>query len=161
MTVVVADTGALISLSLIGKIDLIEKVFGEFCICQAVWEELNNYQNPDFDRELLINLESKVVPLKSRNHLSLIMDYGESESVILYDELEANYLLIDDNKAREIAESLEVNCIGTIGLLILAKRLNLINSLKPLFEKFLSADRYFSKNFLNRILNEVGEDGLE
>jgi hypothetical protein len=47
------------------------------------------------------------------------MDYGESESVILYQELNANYLLIDDQKARLMAESLGVNCIGSVGLLIL------------------------------------------
>ena len=60
------------------------------------------------------------------------MDYGESESVILYGELNADFLLIDDQKAREIAESLELNCIGTVGLLIKAKRLGMLPELKPI-----------------------------
>ena len=45
MKVVVADSGALISLGHISQIDLIEKVFGEFYIAHAVWKELNEYGN--------------------------------------------------------------------------------------------------------------------
>lgn len=41
----------------------------------------------------------------------MVMDYGESESILLYEELKADYLLIDDNKARMLAESLNINCI--------------------------------------------------
>jgi len=65
------------------------------------------------------------------------MDYGESESVILYQELEADFLLIDDKKGRSIVEGLSVNCIGTIGLLSVAKDKGLIKALKPLFELFI------------------------
>jgi len=39
------------------------------------------------------------------------MDYGESEPVILYGEIGADYLLIDDSKARKVAESLGVKCV--------------------------------------------------
>ncbi len=53
MKIVIADTGALISLGLIKKIGLIESIFGEFYIAEAVWEELRNYENPDFDRAIL------------------------------------------------------------------------------------------------------------
>jgi predicted nucleic acid-binding protein len=88
------------------------------------------------------------------------MDYGESESVILYNELNADYLIIDDSKARKVAESLNVNCIGSIGLLIKAKQNGLITELKPVFEKWISMHRYFSIKLLNEILNKLGEDLL-
>lgn len=152
MKLVIADTGALISLGLINHVDLIEKVFGDFYIASAVWEELQEYENPEFDKSLLSGFKNKVVRIKSKNHLSVIMDYGESESVILYEELNADYLLVDDNKARIIAESFEVNCIGSIGLLLSAKQMGLINDLKPSFEKWIENKRYFSKKLLNKIL---------
>lgn len=79
MILVVADTGALISLAHVGQIGLIEKVFGKFYIAGAVWEELQNYENPGFDHTVLQDLKSHVVNIKSRNHLFMIMDYGESE----------------------------------------------------------------------------------
>ena len=141
MKLVVADTGALISLGHIEHIGLIEEVFGDFYIAQAVWEELQNYENPEFNDKILNDLKGRVVKIKSRNHLSMVMDYGESESVILYEELQADYLLIDDNKAQIVAESLNINCIGSIGLLIKAKQKGLIVELKPIFEKWISIGR--------------------
>lgn len=157
MKIVIADTGALISFIYLDKVDLIEKVFGDLFIAKAVWEELNDYDNPDFDRAVLLKLESRVKHINSRNYLLMVMDYGESESVILYEELNADYLLIDDNKARVVAESLNVNCIGTLGLLIKARQKGLIKDLKPLFEKLIGTDRYFSKKLLNDLLNKVNE----
>lgn len=160
MKVVVADSGALISLGHISQIDLIEKVFDEFYIAHAVWQELQEYENPEFDKSSLKELKKRVVKIKSKNYLSMIMDYGESESVILYEELQADFLLIDDNKARIVAETLDVNCIGSIGLLIKAKQKGLITELKPLFEKWISIGRYFSKKLLNKILTDLGENAI-
>ncbi|MBX3164116.1 MAG: DUF3368 domain-containing protein [Bacteroidetes bacterium] len=157
MKVVIADTGALISLGIVGQIDLIEKIFGEFYIAEAVWIELNNYDNPNFNPNILSDLKRRVKQIHSKNHLSLVMDYGESESVILYEELNADYLLIDDNKARQLAESLHINCIGTIGVLLKAKQKDFVSELNPLFKKLISEDRFFSKKLLNEILVSVGE----
>jgi len=66
--------------------------------------------------------------------------------------------LIDDSKARIIAESLDVNCIGSIGLLLKAKEKGLITEIKPIFEKWISIGRYFSIKFLNKILKDIGEE---
>ena len=160
MKIVIADTGALISLGHIEHIGLIEEIFGDFYIAQAVWEELKNYENPEFNDKFLNDLKGRVVKIKARNYLSMVMDYGESESVILYEELQADYLLIDDNKARIVAESFNVNCIGSIGLLIKAKQKGLIVELKPVFEKWISVGRYFSRKLLNKILTDLGEKSM-
>ena len=53
MKIVIADTGALISLGHIDRIDLISKLFGEFFIAQAVFDEIQNYEHPDFDKTVL------------------------------------------------------------------------------------------------------------
>lgn len=157
MKIVIADTGALISLGILEQIDLIEKIFGEFYIAQAVWVELNGYDNPNFNRALLPDLKSRVKQISSKNHLSLVMDYGEAESVILYEELNADYLLIDDNKARLLAESLNINCIGTLGILLKAKQKGFVAELSPIFKKLVAENRFFSKKLLDEILIRVGE----
>lgn len=157
MSIVVADTGVIISLVHIGQLDLIEKLFGNYYIANAVWVELNNYDNPNFNRSELKKLKEKIKVIKSKNYLSVVMDFGESESVILYEELKADYLLIDDCKARLMAESLNINCIGTLGLLLKAKKKGLISELKPLFEKLTSDNRFYSKKLLNDILLKIGE----
>ena len=161
MKVVIADTGAIISLIHIGQIDLIEKVFGDFYIAKAVWNELFNYDNPDFDNSVLKVLKSRVKEISSKNYLSIVMDLGESESAILYEELKADYLLIDDNKARLVAESLNINCIGTLGLLLKAKQKGLITDLKPIFEKLIVYGRFFSRKLLNDILIKIGESRID
>jgi predicted nucleic acid-binding protein len=78
MKIVVADTGAIISLVHIGEIDLIEKVFGDFYLSKEVWNELNNYDNPDFDQAILRDLEKRVGEISTKNYLSIIMDLAES-----------------------------------------------------------------------------------
>lgn len=161
MKVVVADTGALISLGHVDKLDLIEKVFGELYIAHAVWEELNEYENPYFDKSVLKKFQSKVVAIKGRNHLNMIMDYGESQSVILYEEVTADLLLIDDRRARQIAESLNVECIGSIGLLLKAKQLGFIKELKPIFVEWMRLQRYFSKKLINAVLLQIGESIID
>ena len=88
------------------------------------------------------------------------MDYGESESLILFKELHADFLLIDDKKARNIAESLDIKCIGVIGVLLIAKDKGLIENLKPIFEIFLQNKRFYSIDLLNTILISKGEDKL-
>ena len=161
MKIVIADTGALISLGLVGKIEFIEKIFGDFYIADAVWEELCRYENSDFNDSILQGLQKHVVSIKSANYLSVVMDYGESESVILYKEMQADYLLIDDSKARTIAETLEIRCIGSIGLLIKAKQEGLIDALKPVFTYWLQNGRYFSRNLLNKVLVQTREEQLD
>lgn len=154
---IIADTGALISLGHIGKLYLIEELFGDVLIPEVVWQELRSYQNPDFDKSNVEFFIDKVKSIKSTNYFKHVIDIGESEAILLYKELDADYLLIDDKKARRVAESLDINCIGSIGILIEAKNRKLIQHLKPLFEKWLTNNRYFSKQFLNLILEKSGE----
>ena len=88
------------------------------------------------------------------------MDYGESEAVILYKELNADYLLIDDKKGRKIAENFHIHCIGTIGILAIGKERGIVDELKPLFESFLRNKRYYSLKLLNLILRKFNEEEI-
>ncbi len=157
MKKVVVDTGVIISLAVINQLELLEKLFDEFYIANAVWEELNKYEGISLANSLNFDLKSHVRKISSLNHLLVIMDYGESESLILYEELNADFLLVDDSKARVIAESLNANCIGSIGLLIKAKEKGLIKDLKKYFKIWLESNRYFSLKLLNDILIRFGE----
>lgn len=94
------------------------------------------------------------------NDLVFIIDYGESEAVTLYREIGADMLLIDDRKARSIAERLGVNCTGTLGILLTAKRRGLITELRPIFVDFLRQGRNYSIRLLNQVLAQVGENEI-
>lgn len=157
---VIADSGPIFSLALIERLDILDALFDEVRIPQAVWDEITIDVTKSDYQIISAFFKNRIQPIKGFNELIFIMDSGESESVMLYKELHANFLLIDDKKARSIAENLGVNCIGIIGLLAVARDKGLIKELKPLFETFLQNKRFYSVELLNAILFKFGEEKI-
>jgi len=149
---VIADAGPILSLALVDKLSVLDKLFDDIRISKAVWEEISSDDTKPFHARIVSFFQNKVETIKGRNDLTFIMDYGESESVILYKELDADFLLIDDKKARNIFENYNINCVGTIGILIKAKEFGIIDSLKPIFTSFLNNKRFYSIELLNTVL---------
>lgn len=118
--IVVADAGPIFSLALIDKLDILDKIFDEVKIANAVWEEITRDKSKSFVETIQLYFRDKTCKINSFNELTFVMDYGESESLILYNELNADFILIDDKKARNIAENFGAKCIGTLGLLSVA-----------------------------------------
>jgi predicted nucleic acid-binding protein len=154
---VIADSGPIFSLALIDKFDLLNSLFDSVKISQAVWDEISRDETKPFHNKIKEYFGTKVESIKGFNDLTFVMDYGESESVILYKELQADFLLIDDKKARRIAENMDIICVGTLGLLSIAKDKGLVLELKPLFETLLKNHRFYSPEILNAILINKGE----
>jgi predicted nucleic acid-binding protein len=157
---VVADSGPVISLAVIGKLDLLEIIYGEVCISGAVWQEVSRYIDPLNIPQARI-LEGRAKKLTASNPFAGLMDSGEAEAAALYLELKADYLIIDDRVARRFAESHSIQCLGTLAVLAKAKELRLISTLRPLFLDFLSHNRYYKKLLLNSILADYGEEPLD
>ncbi len=157
---VIADSGPIFSLALVDRLTILDILFDEIKIPQAVWDEITLDDSVSCFGRIVKYFENKVEKITQFNELSFIMDYGESESITLYRELEANFLLVVDKKARRIAENLNITCIGTLGLLIVAKDKGLIKELKPIFEEFLKNKRFYSLNLLNTILIENNENSI-
>ncbi|MEI7423286.1 MAG: DUF3368 domain-containing protein [Prolixibacteraceae bacterium] len=158
--IVIADSGPIFSLALIDKLELLDSLFDDILIPPAVWNEISADETKPFYDRVCNYFKDRVKHTTGFNELTFIMGYGESESVILYNEVEADFLLIDDKKARSIAENLGVKCIGTIGLLSAAKDKGYIVALRPIFEDFLTHQRYYSIDLLNAILLRKNEESL-
>ncbi len=157
---VIVDSSVIFSLAIVNKLNILELLFDEIRIPLAVWEEITKVKSNEIFKSINLFFSDKVVEISSFNELTFVMDYGESESVILYKELDANFLLIDDKKARIIAENFGLKCIGTLGILLLAKKEGIITQLKPIFEKLLKNKRYYSIILLNQILLSQGESHI-
>lgn len=154
---VIADAGPIFSLAILDELELLNQLFDKIKISKAVWEEISFDKTPTFYKRIERFFKSKVTHIKGFNELTFVMDYGESESVILYRELNADFLLIDDKKARNIAENFGIKCIGTLGILSAAKNKGVIKELKPIFEKLIRNNRYYSLKLLNTLLEKHNE----
>jgi predicted nucleic acid-binding protein len=157
--IVVADTGPLISLAVIDRLDLPEKIFGKVVIPEAVWGELAR-QIAIFNIPQATQFQKNVVPLKQKGKPIYSIDEGEAEAIFLYEEIHADLLLIDDKNARTVAESRNISCLGALAVLVEAKAQKLIPELRPLFLQLLAKKRYYTKTLLNAILDANNETTL-
>ncbi|MGK5090632.1 DUF3368 domain-containing protein [Deltaproteobacteria bacterium TL4] len=62
--------------------------------------------------------------------LRLTLGIGESESIILASERKADYLILDDKKARQIAIELGLPVVGTVAVLSKATQKGLLQNLQ-------------------------------
>lgn len=89
--------------------------------------------------------------------LSILIDPGESEAIALAQVIANSIVLLDDSRARRIAERFDVPRIGTLGILRRAKINGLIDKIKPHIEHLKANNIYMTDNLVNAILKDVGE----
>jgi predicted nucleic acid-binding protein len=90
------------------------------------------------------------------NSLKLMVDDGESEAIALAYEL-GYRLVVDDKQARNIAKRLDIEIIGTVGILVKAKQLGLIDQLLTILEALENKGFYLSQSLKTEALILVGE----
>lgn len=124
--IVISDTTPIISLLKAGQLKLLEKLYGIIVLPKAVYRELT--ENPVYEKEAAEVKEAEflsIVAVKNIKSVEVLqavtgLDRGESEALIMYDEQNADLLLMDEHKGRSVAKQLKVRHIGTIGVLMLA-----------------------------------------
>jgi predicted nucleic acid-binding protein len=82
---------------------------------------------------------------------------GEIEAMALYKQLSADQLLIDDRRARAIAEHNDIRCIGALGILLVAKHKGVIQQVSPLIEKLRNSSVFYGETLLEKVLQLAGE----
>jgi predicted nucleic acid-binding protein len=156
---VISDASPVIALAVCGKLDLLDKLFDQVYIPQAVFNELTIPNKPKA-REIIEWTKSKVITAKNRtiiSALSLNLDPGESEAISLYWETNADFLLIDEKRGRIIALRNGIKTIGTIGVLLIAKQRGLVTSVKPFLDILMNNSFRISEILYHQILERTGE----
>lgn len=85
---------------------------------------------------------------------------GESEALVCAMENKADFILLDDYKARGTARLNGLPVVGSLGVLILAKRHDLIPALKPYIETLRMNGIWISQSVVKTALSAVGELGV-
>jgi len=75
----------------------------------------------------------------------------------LAEELSADWILLDETKARLAANLLGFRYIGTIGLLLLAKRMGKVEMVRPLLDELREEKFYISERVYQLTLGQAGE----
>ena len=133
--VVISDTTAISNLYKIGKLNYLKLLFGKVIIPNAVYDELLGIEQSGYDISEIKNakwlIKTKVKNNKLVSKLHFELDQGESEAIAIAKEKQADFLIIDEKKGRQIAEGLGIKTIGIIGILIQLKREKIILKIKP------------------------------
>ena len=146
----VTNSTCLIGLERIGRLDLLPQVFSTVFAPPAVAAEVRSPLS--WLRVQAVQNAVAVTTLKTQ------MDAGEAEAIALAMELGDVLLILDDKKARRVAQQLNLKVIGTVGMLLRGKRQGVIAEIKPLVLALLQADFRISEGIVREALRLSGEN---
>lgn len=129
--IVVADSGPLHYLILLGQTELLARFYGQVIIPEAVLRELTSGRTPQLVREWLSKppswLRVQAVPSSQLELITDDLDLGEREAIVLAHLLRADLLLIDEISGRAEARRRNLRVTGTLGILRIAAENELID----------------------------------
>jgi len=147
---IISDTSCFIILTNIGELELLHKVYGQIVTTLDIANE--------YGETLPEWVEIVTVKDKYRQQLlEMQIDKGESSAIALALETPDSTIILDDYKARKIADQLGLVFTGTIGVIIKAKLNGIILSIKPLLEKIKQNDFRLSAEIELQALKEAKE----
>ena len=140
---VVADSTCLIGLSKIGHLEILRHLFGPPAVFREV--VVSGSDRPGAaEVDLAEWIQTcRVADQLAVNTLRLNLGAGESEAIVLASEQSADFIIIDDWQARQVAFGLSLPVIGTVAVLAKAEEKGLIGDLASTIEGLRKSGFYF------------------
>jgi len=154
--ILIADSSALVALSIVDKLDVLEKLFGDVYVPRAVYDEVSQ-ENKAESYKLKNYCKDRVLDIQSSANFNITLGRGESEAIVLYTEQNADFLLCDDKKAKKFAQSFGLKVIGSLGILLKAKEAELIGEIAPLIEILRGSRIFIDDKTYALVLGMAGE----
>lgn len=149
---VVSNSSPIIALSDLGRLDLLLSLFGDIAVPPAVIEEtISAAPLPSWIRE--IQLSESIDP----QIVIAGLGPGESEAIQLALDTNPPWLILDDRPARRLAASLGIPVIGTLGILLAARRKGLLPTLKPVLNELMQTGFFVAPALYRQVLADCGE----
>lgn len=157
--IIVSDTSVISNLIQLGELSLLEMLYEEVVIPEKVLDELakvSGHAEIVKDAAWLSVKSASDKGLTSR--LQAQLDPGESEAIALAIELEADLLLIDEQRGRHIAKQQGILITGLLGILIEAKSRGIVEKVKPMLNRLiLGIGFWVSPKLYQDVLRVVNE----
>ncbi|MDM8553320.1 DUF3368 domain-containing protein [Desulfococcaceae bacterium HSG7] len=150
-------------LILLGKanlLNIISPLAEQWGVPESVVKEVSRKSsiNPILDQ---LSEQSKVCLQKADSVDPFVASWnlGEGESEVLTLAIHSSKygVVLDDLQARKCAQILNIPLIGSMGLLVKAKREGLIEAVKPSFEKLVAVGLYIDPALMKKVLNSIAE----
>ena len=165
MAKAVSNSSPLIHLAAIGSFGLLREFFDDIMVPPAVWHEVVEVgqgrpgaaEVEQAVREGWLRVQSLANDALAKS-LKRGLDDGEAEAIALAVQEKPDLVLLDESEARKVAGVLGLSKTGVIGLLIRAKQVGKVASLKERLDRLRSDGGFWIDDSLYRAaLQAVGE----
>ncbi len=150
MPKIISDASCLIALDNIRLISILKELYEKIYITQEVYSE--------FGQSIEDWIEIK--PVENKNYVLLLnqlVDLGEASTIALSLELTDNLMILDDKKARSLANNLNLKFTGLLGVILKAKQQEIIPSVLEVLNKLKSVNFRISDAIENEVLRLADE----
>ena len=158
--IIVADSSPLIGLARIGHLGLLPQLAGQVVIPRAVYAEVIAAK-PGAPGAVEVASQSWIQVRDADAALVapllILVGQGEAEAIALAQREPSAILLMDDQRARKLAQHLGLRRMGTVALLGQAKREGLIPKLKPPLDALVQNHIFLRQELIHAALKEAGE----
>lgn len=157
----IINSSPLIALGCINKVDILTKLFSEVLIPQEVYNEtVINGKNTEILNAIRACKKFKVLSATNIVLLEFLNDHldkGESEDIVLAKEIGITTVIIDEVKGRNIAKLHGLDVIGSLGILLIAKKRGLISGIREYIDQMEDYGIRIGNDLKQQVLQMVGE----
>jgi predicted nucleic acid-binding protein len=133
--IIICDTSPIRYLLLIDQIDLLPQLYGQIIIPHEVHDEMQSANAPLELQQWIANpptwlsVQNVTIPSDDTRQLTDLsrLDLGEQAAIALAQQLNADFLIMDERLGRRFAQRRGLQVIGTLGILTEAAELGLID----------------------------------
>jgi hypothetical protein len=159
---IIVNTGPLLALEACNQIEVLRHLFARIVVPDEVDKELRAGRKRPLLPGGLTSAHRRWIEILSLSHppqspLVARLDPGEAAVIQLALELGASLVLIDDRSAWRVALAIGLTCIGSVGIILLAKNEGLIKEVKPYLYEMQTKGVYLSQKVIDDAIARAGE----
>lgn len=158
---VVVNSTPLIVLCGIGKLEILRELYRELLIPVAVYQEVTAVKDSACMQIMAQRNWIHVEKIQNETEKKMYrakLHAGEVEVMILAQEQKADLVIIDDNAAKKTAKYLGLTVTGSLGVLLKAKQVGLIERVRPLLSEMKKNGFYVDSKLEEMVLKYAGEE---